>query len=70
MWDLMNKINKQNRNRLIDTENRLTAVRGEGVGGLGEKVKGLSQKTATIHRHRQQYGDYLRERRMGGSRKG
>ena len=29
--------NKQNRNRLIDRENKLTAVRGEGVGGLGEK---------------------------------
>ena len=34
-WDLMNKINKQSRNRLIDTENRLTAVRGEGGWGAG-----------------------------------
>ena len=33
----MNKINKQNRNRLIDTENRLTAVRWEWVRRLGEK---------------------------------
>ena len=31
----MNKINKQNRDRLIDTENRLTTVRGEGVWGAG-----------------------------------
>ena len=32
----MNKINEQNRNRLIDTENRLTDVRGEHVEGLDE----------------------------------
>ena len=31
----MNKINKQNTDRLIDTENRLTAVREEGDWGLG-----------------------------------
>ena len=41
----MNKINKQNRNRLI--ENRLTAVRGEGFARLGEKVKGVRQKKKT-----------------------
>ena len=35
MWNLMNKINKRNRNRLIETENRLTAVRGEGDGRAG-----------------------------------
>ena len=40
----MNKINTQNRNRLIDTENKLTAVRGEGIGGLGDKGKGMKQK--------------------------
>ena len=34
----MNKINKQNRNGLIDTENRLTPVRGE-VGEKGEIIK-------------------------------
>ena len=34
----MNKINKkQNRNRLIDSKNRLTAVRGVEIWGLGEK---------------------------------
>ena len=38
----MNKINKQkNRNRLIDTEHRMTAVRGEGVGELGKKGEGI-----------------------------
>ena len=47
----MNKINKQNRNILINTENRLTAVRGEGAcRGLGEKVKRLRKKT---HGHKQ-----------------
>ena len=30
--ELMNEIE-----RLLDTENRLTAIRGEGVGGLGKK---------------------------------
>lgn len=31
MWNLLNKISyqKTNRNRLLDTENRLTAVRGK-----------------------------------------
>ena len=41
----MNKINQQNRNKLIDTENRLKAVRGQGVGWLGQKLKGIKQKT-------------------------
>ena len=36
-------------NRFIDdTENRLTAVRGEGVWDLGEKVKGLRKKKILI----------------------
>ena len=61
-----NEQNKQkNRNRLKDTENRLTIVKGKGTWGLGEKVKGLSKKNPKKpkkpHRHRQQYGDYQRE---------
>ena len=36
----MDKINEQNRNRLIDMENRLTAVKGEEVRGLGKKSEG------------------------------
>ena len=36
MWGLMN-----NRNGLIDTEDRLTA---DGFGGWVKKVKGLSKK--------------------------
>ena len=40
------KSNAQNRNRGIDTWNRLTAVRGKGHwwGWLEEKVNGLSKK--------------------------
>ena len=36
MWNLKNNTNKQNRNRLIDTENRLQVARGDCV----KKVKG------------------------------
>ena len=43
MWNLKNNINKQDRNRFIDTKNRLMVVRGEGTGGLGEKGEGIEQ---------------------------
>ena len=33
MWNLKNNINEQNGGRIKGTENRLTAVRGCGVGG-------------------------------------
>ena len=39
MWNLVNKINKQNRNRLLGTENRLAAVEGREFGRLGEGIK-------------------------------
>ena len=39
MWNLMNNINKQNRNRLINTENRLMVARDKGLGG--EKGEGI-----------------------------
>ena len=39
----MNKINKQIRNRLIDTENRLIAVEGRGIGELGDIGEGIKQ---------------------------
>ena len=38
------KINKQNRSRLRDTKNRLTAVRGDRVGCEVNRGKGLSKK--------------------------
>ena len=42
MWNLKNKTSRQSRNRLIDTENKLMVVRGEGVWGCWvKKVKGL-----------------------------
>ena len=40
----MNKINKQNRNRLIDVENKLIFARGKVVGAWMKKVKGLRSK--------------------------
>ena len=39
-------MNKQNRNRLIGTENILMVARWEGVGRLGEKDEGI--KTVQI----------------------
>lgn len=42
MWNLKNKMNKHNRNRLIDTKNILTVPRWEGIGRKWVKmVKGL-----------------------------
>ena len=38
----MNKITK-NKDRLINTENRLTAIRGERCRGLGEKGEKTNQ---------------------------
>ena len=49
----MNKIEMD-----LQIENGQTAVRGEGVGGWVERVKGLSQKKKSPHRHRQQCCDY------------
>ena len=37
MWNLKNKINKQNRNRLTNTENKWMVSRQRGVGRMGEK---------------------------------
>ena len=36
-------MNKQNGNRLIDTENRLKVAREEVIGGLGEKGEGIEK---------------------------
>ena len=61
MWTPINKANKQNKNRVRDTENRLTAVRGQGAWAVGEKGEGITQKNPKTHRHRQRYGDPQRE---------
>ena len=45
---------------------RLTAIRGEGVGWLGEKGEGIKQNPPPDLTDRQQYGDYQREREAGG----
>ena len=64
----MSGIVSRNRNRFI--ENRLTAVRGEGVVGLGEEGEGIKQKKQTAQnkrtdKHRQQNSEYQRERGVG-----
>ena len=40
----MNKINKQNRNRLMDTENRLTDLVRRGVASPVKKCEGIKPK--------------------------
>ena len=37
MWSSKNKINEQNRNKLLDTENKLMVTDGKRVEGLDEK---------------------------------
>ena len=45
MWNLMNKINWQNRKRGMDVRSRLIVIRGEGDKGTGSKmVKELTTK--------------------------
>ena len=42
IWNLKSQINKQNRNRLIDTENKLMVAKEKGVWGpWWKKMKGL-----------------------------
>ena len=56
---------------LMDTQNRLTAVREERAGGWIRKVKGLSkEKKSKTHGHRQQFGDCQREAGVEGGRRG
>ena len=43
MRNLKKTINKQNGNRLIDTEDGLMAARWDGVGGLGVKGEGIEK---------------------------
>ena len=71
-WNKVTNLEIVNRNKLIYTEKRLTAVGGRrreimGLGEKGEEIKQPPpQKTNKPQRHTQQYGDYQRERLMGG----
>ena len=56
--------NEQARNRLVDTENRLAAVRGM-VGGMGERVEGIKKKNKNAHKQRHQCGAFQREEQWG-----
>ena len=47
MWNLMHKINKQNRSRLRYKEQTAGCRRGGGLQGWVKKVKGLREKTQT-----------------------
>ena len=51
MWNLKNKINeqtKQNRNRLVDTENKQAAVRRQAGWELVKKVKGIKRQNLQL----------------------
>ena len=41
-------MNKQNRNRLIDTENKPMVARGVGVGEVGEKDEGIKKHKLVV----------------------
>ena len=60
-------MDRQNRNKDIETWNRLTAVRGEWGGGTGwKKPKELDKEQICMtHRHKQQCGDGQRGRGAG-----
>ena len=48
MWNLQNKINEENGNRLIGTESRLVVARGEGVMGQGDKGEGMEKHRLAV----------------------
>ena len=43
-----NNINKQNRNKLTDKENRLIVTKWDRVGGVGENGQGIKYKLPVI----------------------
>ena len=63
MWSQISKINIQLGHRLMSTEFRLKAVKGEEAGAKGEGIK--QRKTNKENRHKQQYCDYQKERGWG-----
>ena len=48
MWNPKNQPNKQNRNRLTDTENKLVVARGEEGRGWTNEVKGVKRYTLAV----------------------
>ena len=48
MWNLKYKINKQNRIRLIDTENTLAVNRMVGIGELGKTDEGIKKHKLAV----------------------
>ena len=48
MWNLNSRINKQNKNRLTDTENKLMVARGEGFGRLNGKGEGFKMNKSAV----------------------
>lgn len=44
-------MNKQNKNRLVETRNKLVMARGEGGGGSGGKMKGNTVNSSVITLH-------------------
>ena len=71
----MNEINKQKRNGFIHTANRLTAVREEGVEGLGEKGEGIKKilidtdNSMVLSRGKRGWGVKEGKGRMDGDRR-
>ena len=58
MWNLINKLNKQNTDRLLET--RMAAMGGREDGGPE-----ITQKGEKTHGHRQQCGDCRRREYKG-----
>ena len=50
MWDLKNGINKQYRNKHIDTEEKINGCQVEVVGGWVKKVMGLRSTSYQIQK--------------------
>ena len=74
VWNLMNKINKQTRQKQAhrngEQTNRYYRGEGLGLGGKGEGIKQKDPNKQTTPRHRQQYGDDQRERGVGEAEEG
>ena len=63
MWNLKSKANKQNRNGLIDTQNRLIVASGEAVWKAGRKRGGMKKDILVVSK--QQWGCKVQQREHG-----